>query len=38
MTTQKLNDIENHIVAKDGDKIIAYLLAMTELPKYEYRF
>ena len=26
---QKLNNIEQHVIAKDGDKIIAYLLAMT---------
>jgi ribosomal protein S18 acetylase RimI-like enzyme len=29
------NDIEKHIVAKDGDKTIAYLLAMTKNSKHE---
>ena len=32
---KKLNDNEKHVVAKDGDKIIAYLLAMTKQSKYE---
>lgn len=32
---KNLNDIEKHIIAKDGDKIIAYLLAMTERSKSE---
>ena len=32
---KNLNDIEKHIIAKDGDKIIAYLLAMTEQSKFE---
>ena len=26
---RKMNDIEQHIICKDGDKIVAYLLAMT---------
>ena len=26
----RLNDIENHIIAKDGDKVIGYVLAMTK--------
>ena len=26
---KSLNDIENHVIAKDGSKVIAYLLAMT---------
>lgn len=26
----KLNEIEHHVIAKDGDNVIAYLLAMTE--------
>jgi predicted GNAT superfamily acetyltransferase len=26
---KKLNDIERHIIAKDNDKVVAYLLAMT---------
>ena len=30
---QKLNEIEQHIIAKDGDKVIAYLLAMTAKSK-----
>ena len=32
---KKLNEIEKHIVAKEDDKIIAYLLAMTKQSKYE---
>ena len=32
---KKLNDIEKHILAKDGDKIVAYLLAMTKQSKNE---
>jgi predicted GNAT superfamily acetyltransferase len=27
---KKLNDIENHIIAKEGENVVAYLLAMTE--------
>jgi GNAT superfamily N-acetyltransferase len=27
---KRLNDIEKHIIAKDGDKVVAYLLAMTQ--------
>jgi len=30
-----LNEIENHIVAKDGNNVIAYLLAMTKQSKYK---
>jgi GNAT superfamily N-acetyltransferase len=26
---KKLNDIEAHVIAKDNDKVVAYLLAMT---------
>ncbi|HZE83103.1 MAG TPA: GNAT family N-acetyltransferase, partial [Puia sp.] len=26
---KKMNEIEPHIIAKDGDRVIAYLLAMT---------
>ena len=32
---KKLNDIEKHLIAKDGDKVIGYVLAMTEESKYE---
>jgi predicted GNAT family N-acyltransferase len=32
---QKMNDIEQHIIAKDGDTVIAYLLAMTEKSKFD---
>jgi hypothetical protein len=27
---QRLNNMEQHVIAKDGEKVIAYLLAMTE--------
>jgi hypothetical protein len=30
---KKLNDIEQHIIAKDGDSVIAYLLSMTQQSK-----
>jgi len=30
---QKMNNIEQHVIAKDGDKVIAYLLAMTARSK-----
>lgn len=30
---QKMNAIEKHIIAKDGDRVIAYLLSMTEKSK-----
>lgn len=30
---QKMNSIEESIVAKDGEQVVAYLLAMTELSK-----
>jgi len=30
---QKMNAIERHVVAKDGDKVVAYLLAMTVASK-----
>jgi hypothetical protein len=26
---RKMNDIEQHVIAKDGDQVVAYLLAMT---------
>ncbi len=32
---QKMNDIEQHIIAKDNDTVIAYLLAMTERSKFD---
>lgn len=32
---KKLNDVENHIIAKDGDSIIAYLLAMTQHSRFD---
>lgn len=35
---QKLIEIEPHIIAKDGDKVIAYLLAMTAHSKMQWRF
>ena len=33
-TLQKMNSIEPHIVAKQNDEVIAYLLAMTSASKY----
>jgi hypothetical protein len=30
---KKLNSIENHIIAKDGDSIVGYVLAMTQQSK-----
>lgn len=32
---KKMNDIEKHLVAKDGDKVIGYVLAMTEESKFD---
>ena len=32
---KNLNDIENHIIAKDNDKVIAYLLAMTQRSRFD---
>lgn len=32
---KKLNDIEKHIIAKDDDNVIAYLLAMTQQSKFD---
>jgi ribosomal protein S18 acetylase RimI-like enzyme len=32
---QNMNDIEQHIIAKDNDTVIAYLLAMTEKSKFD---
>jgi len=33
---KKMNDIEQHVIAKDDDKVIAYLLAMTSTSKAEF--
>lgn len=30
---KKMNDVEPHVIAKDGDKVVAYLLAMTDAAK-----
>ncbi|MEO5889133.1 MAG: GNAT family N-acetyltransferase [Ferruginibacter sp.] len=30
---KKMNDVELHIICKDGEKVVAYLLAMTEKSK-----
>ena len=32
---RKMNSIEQHIIAKDNDTVIAYLLAMTEKSKFD---
>ncbi|WP_224996211.1 GNAT family N-acetyltransferase [Cesiribacter sp. SM1] len=32
---KELNDIEKHIIVKDGQKVVAYVLAMTEQSKYQ---
>src|SRR5438552_11059645 len=32
---KNLNDIENHIIAKDNDKVVAYLLAMTQQARFD---
>jgi ribosomal protein S18 acetylase RimI-like enzyme len=32
---QKMNAIEQHIIAKDNDRVIAYLLAMTDKSKFD---
>jgi predicted GNAT superfamily acetyltransferase len=32
---RKMNNIEAHIVARDGDQVVAYLLAMTALSKMD---
>lgn len=32
---KKLNDIETHVIAKDGEKVIAYILAMTEQSQFD---
>lgn len=32
---KKLNDIEKHIIAKVEDKVVAYILAMTEQSKFD---
>ena len=30
-----LNELEKHLIAKDGDQVVGYLLAMTVVSKYE---
>jgi hypothetical protein len=30
---KKLNEIEKHVIAKDGDKVVSYVLAMTQQSK-----
>ena len=35
MDLQKMNSIEQHIIAKDNDTVIAYLLAMTDKSKFD---
>ena len=32
---KKLNDIEKHVIAKDDEKVIAYVLAMTQRSKHD---
>jgi hypothetical protein len=32
---KKMNDIEAHVIAKDNDRVIAYLLAMTAHSRYD---
>lgn len=32
---KRLNDIEKHVIAKDGQEVIAYVLAMTAQSKYD---
>jgi len=32
---QKMNAIERHVIAKDGDKVVAYLLAMTTASQHD---
>lgn len=32
---KKLNDVEQHVIAKDQDKVIGYVLAMTKSSKFE---
>ena len=32
---EKLNEYEKHIIAKDGDKVIGYTLAMTKKSKFD---
>ncbi len=33
LTLRRMNDIEPHIIAKDNERVVAYLLAMTEASK-----
>lgn len=32
---KKLNDIEKHVIAKDNDKVVGYVLAMTQKSRYD---
>jgi hypothetical protein len=32
----KLNDLEKHIIAKNNDRVIGYLLAMTQQSRYDF--
>ena len=32
---KKMNDIEQHVICKDGDKVVAYLLAMTAAVQHD---
>jgi hypothetical protein len=32
---KKMNDAERHIIAKDGDRVVGYLLAMTQQCRYD---
>jgi hypothetical protein len=32
---KKLNDIEKHVIAKDDEKVIAYVLAMTQKSRHD---
>src|SRR5690242_2315196 len=32
---KKMNDIEQHVICKDGDKVVAYLLAMTAAAQHD---
>ncbi|WP_240347928.1 GNAT family N-acetyltransferase [Longitalea arenae] len=32
---QKMNEIESHVIAKDNDQVVAYILAMTARSRYD---
>ncbi|MFC6999507.1 GNAT family N-acetyltransferase [Rufibacter roseus] len=34
-TLKKLNQIEEHIIAKDGEKVVAYVLSMTKKSRFD---